>query len=84
MKTCLFLSGRTTNHVEFVHFAPLFSSLLVAWFAKHTSLHQFVEDEGDVVFYKDAYGQSAVTVKYDSTSDSGVDVSADEVVEADC
>src|SRR5258706_9124109 len=39
-------------------------------------LPQFVEDEGDVVFYKDAYGRAACKVIYPEglVSDSGVDL----------
>jgi omega-6 fatty acid desaturase (delta-12 desaturase) len=37
-----------------------------------------VEDEGDVVFYKDAYGRAACKVVYPEgvVSDSGIDLDA--------
>jgi omega-6 fatty acid desaturase (delta-12 desaturase) len=40
-----------------------------------TPFPQFVEDEGEVVFYKDALGRAARRVVYESpASDSGVEV----------
>ena len=37
---------------------------------------QYVDDEGDVLFYKDAYGRgSRKVVMPDQPSDSGIDVS---------
>jgi len=36
---------------------------------------QFVEDEGDVVFYKNAHGKAACKAVYNEpVSDSGIDV----------
>jgi omega-6 fatty acid desaturase (delta-12 desaturase) len=35
---------------------------------------QFVEDEGSVVFYKNAYGLAAVKPVFPETTDSGIEV----------
>jgi hypothetical protein len=36
---------------------------------------QYVEDDGDIVFYKDAYGRSERIPNYtNAVSDSGIDV----------
>lgn len=45
---------------------------------KNYSSCRFVEDEGEVVFYKDAYGRASRSVVYPSIpSDSGVDVASE-------
>jgi hypothetical protein len=52
-----------------------FSSLLAIIAHLEPRPAQFVEDEGEVVFYKDQYGRTSRQVVYESLpSDSGVDV----------
>ena len=43
----------------------------------HEHRLQFVEDTGDIVFYKDAHGLAATRPKYSDVDDSGVEVDKD-------